>query len=66
MKIYAGIVSPEKMGVMGSRWMIVENDTITVTNMRVHQICIADFKARGYEIVYVDNETVKQMVRNLT
>lgn len=66
MKIYAGMVSPEKHGVSGTRWMIIEGDLLVVSNLQFYSARIAELKRQGNDIIYVENDTAKQMVKNLT
>lgn len=63
--IYAGMLSPEKMGVSGSRWATIEQDTVTITNMRIHTARIGDLKLQGYTIVHLDTDKIRFMVKGM-
>ena len=64
-KVYTGMLSPERMGASGSRWLVVEDDTITITNLRKYPILIEELKARGCEIILLDNEQARKLVERM-
>jgi hypothetical protein len=65
-KILAGMLSPEKRGVSGSRWVTIEEDTVTISNRDIYIARINDLKLQGYEIVQSESEVLKIMVRYLS
>lgn len=65
MKIYAGMVAPEKHGVKTSRWATIEGDTITVTNIAIHTARVHDLKLQGYEIMDLDTEIMRRIVQGI-
>jgi len=59
--VYTGMLTPEKMGVSGSKWMVLEGDTLIVTNLRDYPFYIEHLKACGCEIILVDTDVARKM-----
>jgi hypothetical protein len=64
-KVYTGMLAPEKMGASGSKWLIIDGDTITITNLHNYPILIEELQARGHEIILMDNDAAKKFVERL-
>jgi len=64
-KVYTGMLSPEKMGASGSKWLVVDGDLITITSLRHYPVLIEELKARGREIILMDTDAAKKFVERL-
>jgi hypothetical protein len=64
-KVYTGMLAPEMIGVSGSKWLVIDGDTITITNIRNYPILIEELKAKGHEIVLMDIDQARHFVERL-
>ena len=60
--ILAAMVSPEKPGARGSRWLTIENDTIIITNKEIHECSVRDLRLQGYTVEYVPSSVALSVI----
>jgi hypothetical protein len=53
MKILAGMIAPEKMGVASSKWMTLEDDKLTISSHKLQIARVEELRLQGYEIEYI-------------